>query len=432
MTFARQSASSLAALVFGIVASILLARLLGAEGRGEYALAVKVAGLVLAVAQWGVPEVVLQLLAERRRAPGTLVGTSLTLGVAGALVVAAALAVAFPRLGDSLLRGVDPLLLGLALAGSVASLVGLLARRFIQLGGRVHLYNALDVARTALFLALVAVAAGVFSAQAPGATLAWLLAELALALVSLGLVRPRPDDPWRVSPSLARELVRSGAPIQVGLLAMFIGSEGGAYVLNARLDLAAVGVYTVALSVARLVLQISLALRTVLQPRLVGPTVDAAAVTARVTRHGLLWMALLALAIGVGAPLMPVIFSREFAASAPVLVLMLPGMVAYGFWQLLASHLLRIGRRGVLAAVAWAFALASIVLQAFGAQALGPVGAAAGLSLAYLVGAGLVAFVFVRLTGRSPRDLVPGAGELAFYVDLARAGVRSVSRGYAG
>jgi O-antigen/teichoic acid export membrane protein len=213
---------------------------------------------------------------------------------------------------------------------------------------------------------------------------------------------------------------------------MFIGGEGGAYVLNARLDLAAVGIYIVALSVARLVLQISIALRTVLQPRLVGPSVDAAEVTAKVTRHGLLWMVALAVAIGLGSPLMPVVFSPEFAGSATVLVVLLPGMVAYGVWQLLASHLLRIGRRGILAAIAWAFAGTAMALQAVGAQTLGPGGAAAGLTVAYLLGAVLVTAAFVRLTGRTLRDLVPGGAEVAFYVDLVRGGVRSRSRGYAG
>ena len=428
MTFARQSASSLAALAFGIVASVLLARVLGAEGRGEYALAVKVAGLVLAIAQWGVPEVVLQLLAERRAPVGTLIGTALPLGVAGAVVVAAVLALAFPLLSDNLLRGVDPLLLVLALVGSVASLVSLITRRFIQLGGRVHLYNALDVGRTLLFLALVVVASIGLPQQALGATLAWLTAELSLAVVSTSLLRRRQQASWRASRALAGELVAAGAPIQISLIAMFLGSEGGAYILNARLDLAAVGVYTVALSVARLVLQISVALRTVLQPRLVGAEVDAADMTARVTRHGLLWMVLLALSIGAGAPLLPLVFSREFAASAPVLVLLLPGMVAYGVWQLLASHLLRIGRRGILAGIAWAFAAVAVLLQTLGVETLGLAGAAAGLSLAYLLGAGLVALAFVRLSGRALRDLLPGPAEVAFYVDLVRAGARS--RGY--
>jgi hypothetical protein len=101
-------------------------------------------------------------------------------------------------------------------------------------------------------------------------------------------------------------------------------------------------------------------------------------------------------------------------------------MVAYGVWQLLASHLLRVGRRGVLAVVAWTFAVASIGLQLAGAQALGLAGAAAGLSLAYLLAAGLVVAVFLRLSRRGPRELLPGPDELGFYVGLVR------SRGYVG
>src|SRR6202158_4928736 len=121
MTFARQSIGGLAALVFGVVVSILLPRILGPEARGQYQLAVKLAGLVLALAQWGIPEVLLQVMAEGRARRGALIGPSLALGLAA------------PLFRDNLLRGVDPLLLWLTLSGSMASLVGLLARRFIQL-----------------------------------------------------------------------------------------------------------------------------------------------------------------------------------------------------------------------------------------------------------------------------------------------------------
>src|SRR5262245_19453737 len=156
MSFARQSLGSLAALVIGVLVSVLLPRILGPEARGEYQLAVKLAGLVLAVAQWGIPEVLLQLMAEGKLDRGALIGTSLGLGLAGAALVAGLLGVAAPLLQDNLLRNVAPLLLWLALGGSLASLVGLLLRRFIQLGGRLDVYNGLDVARTLLFAALVA------------------------------------------------------------------------------------------------------------------------------------------------------------------------------------------------------------------------------------------------------------------------------------
>src|SRR5579859_2563500 len=102
MTFARQSLGSLAALVFGVAVSILLPRVLGAEARGEYQLAVKLAGLVLAVAQWGIPEVLLQVMAEGRARSGALIGTSLALGLVAALAVAALLGLAAPLFKDNL------------------------------------------------------------------------------------------------------------------------------------------------------------------------------------------------------------------------------------------------------------------------------------------------------------------------------------------
>lgn len=419
MSFARQSLGSLLALSIGVIVSVLLPRVLGPEARGEYQLAVKLAGLVLAVAQWGIPEVLLQALADRRATQGALIGTSLVLGLAGACVTALVLWLAAPLFADNLLKGVDPLLMVLTLTGSLASLVGLLARRFIQLGGRLDIYNGLDIARTALFLALVIVGGVLLPRAALGPTLAWLVGEVALAIVATVFL-VRTSHGWSAQPKLARELAQAGAPIQFGLLGMFVGSEGGAFVLNANLDIAAVGIYSVALSVSRLVLQISIALRTALQPRLMGSEQDSAAVTARVTRHGLLWMCLIAVALAVGSPLAPVIFTRDFTAVGPALVLLLPGMVAYGVWQLLASHLLRIGRRALLGWVAWLFGIVSIALQAIGAQAFGLVGATAGLSVAYIVATLVVLVAFVQLSGRPARELVPVPGDLAFYVGLTR------------
>jgi O-antigen/teichoic acid export membrane protein len=422
MTFARQSLGSLVVLVFGVAVSVLLPRILGPEARGEYQLAVKLAGLVLAVAQWGIPEVLLQLMAEGRARTGALIGTSLILGLAGAAIVALVLGLAAPLFADNLLRGVHPVLLWLTLGGSIASLVALLARRFIQLGGRLDVYNGLDVARTLLFLALVAVGGILLPREALGPTIAWLIGELALAVVATAFIwrRLHNTGPWQAQSTLAKELASAGAPIQFGLLGMFLGSEGGAFVLNANLPLAMVGIYSVALSVSRLVLQVSIALRTALQPRLVAGKNDSAAVTTRVTRHGLLWMVFLACALAIGSPLAAFVFGREFDGVGPALVLLLPGMVAYGVWQLLASHLLRIGRRGFLAATAWLFGLSSIALQAAGAQLFGLPGAAVGLSVAYLLATVVVLVAFVRTSGQPARDLLPAPGDLAFYVGLTR------------
>jgi hypothetical protein len=53
-------------------------------------------------------------------------------------------------------------------------------------------------------------------------------------------------------------------------------------------------------------------------------------------------------------------------------------------------------------------------------------GAAAGLSLAYILGASVATLAFVRLSGRPARELVPAPSDLAWYAGLARGVLSSV------
>ena len=54
------------------------------------------------------------------------------------------------------------------------------------------------------------------------------------------------------------------------------------------------------------------------------------------------------------------------------------------------------------------------------AQVFGLHGAAAGLSLAYLLATIVVLVAFVRTSGQPARDLLPVPADLAFYVGLTR------------
>lgn len=431
MKFARQSAGSLAALVFGVMVSIALPRVLGAEARGEYQLAVKVAGFVLAIAQWGIAEVLLQVLAERRESRGTAAGTSLLLGALGALLFSALVVLARPLLQDNVLQGVDTPLLLLALAGCVPSILGLLSRRLIQLDGALRFYNMLDVGRNFLMLLLVLVLGILLPRQAEGATIAWLVGECALAIVGVWYVWRRLGGSLRIDRTFTSFMLRAGAPIQISLVAMYIGNEAGAFVLNPEMGLAAVGVYSVALSVARLVLQISTALRTALQSRLVNEGVQAPALTARVIRHGLLLMLGVGVGVAVLAPLVPLVVGKEFGGSSLAVALAVPGMVAYGVWQLVAGFLLLRGRRPFLAMVACGFAVGSVLFQVLGARLAGISGATAGLSVAYILGASVAVWGFGRESNIPLSELIPGPGDLVFYLHvlerLMRAAARRVS-----
>ena len=66
------------------------------------------------------------------------------------------------------------------------------------------------------------------------------------------------------------------------------------------------------------------------------------------------------------------------------------------------------------------FGATSIVLQALGAHFFGLAGAAAGLSVAYLLATCVVLVYFVQMSGLSARVLLPTPGDFAFYVGLTR------------
>lgn len=420
MLFFRQSLGNVIALAIGLLSSVLLARLLGAEGRGEYALAVKAAGLIVAIGQWGIAEVLLQVVPERRGAMGSVVGTTLLLAVGGGVVIALLALAAVPVAQGTILRDVRGPVVGLALAGGVASLVGVLARRFVQLQGSFDLYNGLDIMRVLVFVSLAAALMIFGPSAAFGAVLAWALAELALALAASLAVWRRVARDWHFDLSLAGTLIVAGLPLQAGLLATYVGNEAGVFVLNATLDLAAVGAYVVSMTLARLVLQVSLVMRTVLQPRLMGATADAAAITVQVTRHGILWMVLGALVLLAAAPLVPLVFGPDFAAAIPPLGALLPGMIAYGVMQLVVGYLLRMGKRRVVALSSLVLATASVGLQWFGAQEAGLVGAAIGSSVAYGLAAALIVLAFARTAHQPPWVLLPRRAELGQYAVVAR------------
>lgn len=419
MTFARQTAGSLVALCFGIVVSVVLSRLLGPEGRGAYGLAVKLSGLMLAVVQWGIPEVLLQFMGDQPGRSGALFGTTLVLGLVATAILAGVTYLAYPLLADNLLRGVSRDLVALALIGSAPALIGLLARRMIQLDGRIDRYVLLDIARNVVFVVLTGLLGIVLLQQALGALVAYLVAETLVAFVACWQVWTR-HRRWPFDRRLAGALLVAGIPVQVGVLATYVGNESGSFVLNVGLDLAAVGVYAVALSVARLVIQISMALRTVMAPRLIAAGSDPVDVTVQVTRHGVLAMVVVACGLGLGAPLVPLVFGAGFGQASWVLVLMLPGMVAYGVSQILAVYLHRIGKRGLLAISSWSFVVASIAFQVLGVRAAGLLGAALGLTLAYGAMMAIELLGFSRYAARPLPSLLPRLADLAVYWSLAR------------
>lgn len=406
-----------AGLPLGLATTILTSRLLLPEGRGAYVIGVLTVTLAATVVS--VDTAVTHELARRERSPGTILAHGLLfalgLGVVGGvlLVPANALLADGPQQ-----RAIQLFVLGLPALLTVRAVGGALVGL-----GRLRLWNVLQLLPPAVLLAGLVVLVGGLDRGVEGAATAWLVAQWLAAGVAITATRPI----WsRREPRLARGRTRPFLR-----LTLAAGLVNVVALLNYRIELIflegflgldAVGVYSVAMSLAELLWLLSATISTVVvAPAIRREHAEAAAVVARATRHALLLTGAAALGLGaVSVVAVPVVFGDAFEGAVLPLAILLPGVVAYAPASVLSAYFsMRLGRMRYPLAAAGTSALVTAVGCAALIPWLDTAGAALASVIGYATGCGWLAAAFLRRSGVPARELVPRPSDLAAYRELA-------------
>jgi len=397
---------------------VLIARALGPAGNGLYALAMTIGTMAALVAGVGFEQAQAKAWSAGGRSRAELVGAALrvaaTTGGSCALLVVALWIAGSADVFDGL--GLLTAILIVAALVPVRVLLALV-RGLLIVGGRLERSNvalaAGDLARTLVIAALAL--AGALSVEAAIATF-WVATLVALGLHARAAGRPR-----RPPPGFVRGQLRAGALLSPYFAFVFLNLRLDVLLLAALSTPRAVGIYAVAVIFAELVWLVTDAISTGARERQWGTSDgDAIAMTAASARMSLL-VALLALPVlAVAAPLtIHLVFGAAFAGATDALWALLPAAVAMAWWRALSAGLVRFGRPREVNAIALGALGANLVLNLCLIPPLGIAGAALASLGSYLLGAALAAGVFAR--GRlSPRDLLPGAGDLRRLVAFAR------------
>lgn len=391
--------------LYAFPGSVVLARTLGPDGRGGYQLAVTTSVIVLTVVLAGLPQS--QFRAWGRSSPGELLSVArlaaLALGGVGA-VAAAGVGI----LGGSSFDGeVGEALLLIALTVPFQVHSACLTV-LLQSSARTRWVNGANavagVLQTSLILALWQVKELTVLTTAVAYVVGISLQWAALAIGSRAIGRPRPLLPI----AAALSLIRAGLTLQTFIVAQFLLLRIDVILLARLADLDEVGVYAVGVLLAELVWMVTDSLASALverathdeRPAALALFVRAARVTVAIA---LASVALLAAAAPLGVPL---VFGDDFASSAPVVLLLLPGVVGVAVWRVLSPAIVRFGRisrQPVFAACALG---ANVVLNLLWIPEHGAAGAAAASTVAYLLGATLSVYWLSRAAGTSASDIV--------------------------
>jgi len=395
------TAGRIVAVVARFLVGLTVARLLGPEGRGQYALLVLVPTILVQFLNLGLGQANTFFLGRRRAPAGPIAANSLLLGGIGGTVAVAVLLAVWKAWQPSFLPDISLPALALSCMAVPFALVHFFAS-FALLGlGQIRRFGALLFIEGASQLGYLAVFLILADWGLLGAILAWSLTTMTCASVAVvWFVRPilaslRPDK------SVLKDTLSYGLRIYPAAIMQYLNLRFDQFLVESLAGAVPLGLYAAAVSMTEAAWQMPIALSMVLfsrvstttdrQADVTTPRVLRATVAIAILECALLWL--------LGRYLIRSLFGSPFEAALPALIGLLPGTVFYAAGRILEGDLTGRGHPLIPSLAAGAALATTIGLDLFWIPRRGIEGAAWASSIAYALNALVLLVAFVRITG---------------------------------
>ena len=418
-------AAQLVAAVLSLLSVLVVARALGAEGRGSVAFLTAMTFLTANLATFGVQEANGNFAAADPRSRRSLATNSVILALllgGAAIAILSGLIAVFPGIaGES-----DPALRLIAFAFIPAILLQIFLRFLVQAEYGFAVTNAafvlapaLNVVGNGLFYAL-----GILSVNS---AVGWWLAGQTLETVLLAwYVQRRMSGFGRPDLALVRSALHFGVRAHPGRVMLLGNYRLDQWLLGAIAGPRELGVYSVAVAWAEALWYLPTALAAVQRPDLVRAAKhEAARIAARIFRAAMFVTAACALVMIVAAPILCItIFGEEFRDSVGMLRVLVFAAFGVAAVKLLGSALVTQGRPGLQSFAIGAGFVLSVALDVILIPPFGGQGAAFAAMIAHTTAGLVVSTIFLRTLGGGPMDLIPRVGDLRWFAAKLSARLR--------
>lgn len=394
-TIIRQSLS----IFFGLGLYILIARILGPEGSGLYAMGLLLPLTLSTFLNIGVTSSNVYFIASGKVTVGQAAKTNFllwaVLSVAGCSVAAALIITQ----GETLFPGVPEFLLWIGMLAFPALLLLAFLEGLFQGVQDFKRYNTALLLSPGLTLLLALLLVGVLKMGVTGALLSFIGGNVIGLLVSLGMLRPYmgrnkkgliDDRPGGRLKNYLRECLNYGWKAHLSNMLAFVNYKADIFLVNFFLSPAATGVYSISVLIAEKLWILSYSVGAVILPRLSELHQEEQKrkqLTPLVARWVFLASALGALILALlASPLINLFFGSKFAPAFNALLWLLPGVVIYGMARVLSNDIAARGKPELNCfnevVVVTVNVLGNIILiPRFGIE-----GAAIATSIAYILG----------------------------------------------
>ncbi len=385
----------------GMVTGVILARKLGPHDRGVLALVLLVPSTVVTLVKLGITQSNVYFI-NRKREPIDMVASNCTvlalvLGVSAVAIVW----MSQGRLLTSVLRGMEPWALALALARVPLLLLDDYLYGVLQAAGSFRFYNSrLVVSETVrmllvivslLLLHLGLVAAVVIYTVVTAGNVAWLVVAM----------RRKIPFTLRVNPTLLGQQLAFGLKSYVQTLTSHALLRVDVYMVSYFLGPADTAFYSLALRFTEMVLEIPQAVGLVLYPKLAAlPEAEVHRLTAQACRRTLLLTGVGAVAIAFFGPfLLTLWYGQAYAPAGGPLPWAAVGVLAMSIFVILTRAFTSQNRQQVNISAGLVALGSNVLMNLYLIPTMGIVGAAMATAISYSA-ACLLLMVFYLLDSR--------------------------------
>lgn len=384
---------------------MLVARLLGPEGRGVFALAVLLPTLIISFTNFGIVSATTYYIACKHDDASMITGNTIIASLLVSLFsIGIGLIVTF-FFRDSLFHGISAnyLLVALLLIPPtllVGNLQGILlgTQNFGQ-------YNFLNLFQTFLLFLLTAIFLFVFHAGIYGALWANILALLLNCIMITKWVWNNYGKPsWFLNKSYLKNAFTYGLQAHLSNVLAYLGYRIDMFLVNFFLNPAAVGLYAVGVTLVEQIWMVSQTASTVLFP-MVSSSGNAKAVkdfTPLISRTILILNILMAaLFFLLSKWIILLLYGRAYLPASSTMQALLTGIIALGTSRILANDIAGRGKPMINTYINIVSVLVNVVLNILWIPSFGIVGAAWASTISYTVAMLGEVFVYARISENS-------------------------------
>ncbi len=394
--------------ILGVVTAIVIAKVLGPEGKGSYTLIILVPTLLATLGSLGIGIANVYFGGSLKYDWADLASNSVISALGLGVILSVAFIIYYHLFHPSFLPDTDPLYLSLAV---LILPLSLLTKYFsyILLGQkRIKEFNLVSLARGGTYLILLIFVLLLLKGGISSAILAWVGATLVATILSILLVRRETNIIWSFQPSLLKDSVKFGVK---GYLVNVIN------LLNYRLDMfmvaffmnvTFVGYYSISVALAETLWYFPAAVGAVIFAHTPGlSTGEANTSTPRICRNTFFIIIIAALILfALSRYIIILLFGSAFLPALRSLWILLPGVVVFSIAKVLGNEMTGRGKP-IINAIASATSLGiNIPMNIVLIPMWGISGAAFASTVSYAVGAVVTLIVFMRISKNSLFDTV--------------------------